>query len=121
MWKLEGYVLCIILTIIILCIGIFLYFNIKSYDNIILYVCIVVGVILILWLLIPMAGAWTNKKRWNVYKTQIDSYINNGFTHNAAIDKIQDLYKTNIQANAMENGALYIGTALRSLNFNRKN
>jgi len=47
------------------------------------------------------------------------SYELNGFTKKEALDKIQNIYKTEIQANAIESSGLFISNALYAMRNNK--
>lgn len=51
-------------------------------------------------------------RNWMVYDEQIKSYINKGFTKELAIQKVQELYQTNMQASATSGVGLDIAAAL---------
>ena len=119
--KIEGYVVCGVLTLIF--IGVFIYFvyrnnktNALQWNTLVLYIASFLLVLLILWLAIPALSGWMNKSSYRVYKAQSNSFIGNGFSKEQAIEKMQDLYKTNVQADAIQNGSFMIANALRFSN-----
>ena len=123
--KIEGYVCCVFLTFII--VGVFIYLSYlhiksqtKTLNTLILYVVSLLFILLILWIAIPSLSGWMNRASFRVYKAQTESFIGNGFSKEQAVDKIQDLYKSKVQANAIENGSFMIANALRFSNMGNK-
>lgn len=116
--KLEGYIFCGFITLIF--IGGFVYFYTisknKTFNSFILYASLLLLTLLIIWYAIPAFMGWINKSRFRIYKAEMDGFIGKGLDKEQALDKIQDLYKTKIQANAIENGSLMISNALRFSN-----
>ena len=72
--------------------------------------------LLLLWVVIPRVTSWLGKINWKVYNEQLDSYIRNGSTKDQAIDKIQSLYQSRIQADAIVDGSLIMANAFRYQN-----
>ena len=116
--KLEGYIFCGFITLIL--IGGFIYFYAisknKTFNSFILYASSLLLTLLIIWYAIPAFMGWTNKSRFRIYKAETDGFIGKGLNKEQALDKIQDLYKSRIQANAIENGSFMISNALRFSN-----
>jgi len=112
--KISGYFWAGVLTILVLCVGIWIYVKIKdmSLTKKILYWASIVGIILLLWFVNPSVLAWMNGKKWLVYFEQIKSYMNNGMTREESVKKLQELYQTTMQANATSNAGIDIATAL---------
>jgi hypothetical protein len=117
--KLEGYVICGFITLIIIALFIFLYikFGKKTFNYTILYIGILLLLLLIIWLAIPALSGWMNKASFRIYKAETDGFMNKGLNKEQALDKIQDLYKSKIQANAIETGSFMISSALKLSNF----
>jgi hypothetical protein len=110
--KLEGYVASFFIILILIgAIGYF-YFTGKLGEN---YKMLgVIGIIVVLLaMVVPMFTSWLKKVNWRIYNEQVGSYINNGSTREQAIGKMQELYQTRIQANAITNGSFIMANAMR--------
>lgn len=110
--KLEGYVASFFIILILIgAIGYF-YFTGKLGEN---YKMLgVIGIIVVLLaMVVPMFTSWLKKVNWRVYNEQVGSYMNNGSTREQAIGKMQELYQTRIQANAITNGSFIMANAMR--------
>ena len=57
--------------------------------------------ILAVWVLIPMISKFLSTNRWESYQSQISQYMSQGLSRQDALSKIQSLYQTQMQANAM--------------------
>lgn len=113
--KIEGYVLAFILTILILIVcGVIYYFYMRKvdYKYKLLFIVSVGVILLLLWFGFPVLNGWLDGRKWMGYNEQIGSYIKQGFTRDQAIKKLQELYQTNIQANAINNAGYAIGNSL---------
>lgn len=110
--KLEGYIASFFIILILIgAIGYF-YFTGKLGEN---YKMLgVIGIIVVLLaMVVPMFTSWLKKVNWRIYNEQVGSYINNGSTREQAIGKMQELYQTRIQANAITNGSFIMANAMR--------
>ena len=119
--RINGYVVAGILTIIIvgISIALFIKYNNKTSTEIVLYLMALLFILLIIWWGVPKFSGWMNKNNFRVYQAQNDSFITKGFSKEQAIDKIQDLYKTNVQSNAILDGSLIIANGFRFANWNK--
>lgn len=113
----RGYVIALIVSIALLILGIFVYYKWRddmTTNKILLIVGIVIVGIILSWLLIPMLMKWSTQVNWRSYNAQINAYESKGMNTKEAIDKLQDLYQTNIQADAINRGSYLIASSLAS-------
>ena len=61
--------------------------------------------LVIVWVAIPSASAWLNARTWSGYNAQIEAYVSGGMPRAEALNRVQSLYQTNIQTNALNNVA----------------
>ncbi|XWV26877.1 putative orfan [Tupanvirus soda lake] len=131
--RLTGYFSSIILSIIVIVVAVILYFifndtlntndisNTHNKNRIWKYILITLGILIVIWLGLPALIAWFNKVRWRGYNAQVDLYIKKGYDIKEAINKTQDLYQTQIQANAITDAAATIASAYTASNTGNNN
>lgn len=81
----------------------------------------VTGALLIIglsWYYLPGLSRWFYLRSWQGYDAQIQSYMTNGLSRQDAINKVQDIYQTQIQANAIESAGRNISRSMRSRGYN---
>ena len=72
--------------------------------------------ILVLWMAVPAISAWLRAVSWRGYNAQKDYYYKGGMNPKEAIQQLQQLEQTHIQAGAIENAGRTIGHSItRSL------
>lgn len=108
----EGYVVSFIITLILVAIGIYIFY--ANINNKKMWLAIICIIIVFMWIVIPWLNAWLNKRHWLGYDEQIKSYQKSGISRDEAIKKLQDLYQTNIQASAINQSGFMIASALLS-------
>lgn len=113
--KISGYMWAIFLTILIGIIGVYIYytnvldiFNGKNKKRKYIFFIIIGALLALIWGIFPYLNGFMRGQSWLVYDGQINSYMNNGMTRDIAIQKVQELYQTHVQSNAISN----IATAL---------
>ncbi|XWV25542.1 putative ORFan [Tupanvirus deep ocean] len=125
--RLTGYFISIILSIIVIVIAVILYFifnettDTQQTNRIWKYILITLGILIVIWLAFPILISWLNKVRWRGYNAQVKSYIKKGYDIKEAINRTQDLYQTQIQANAITDAAATIASAYSTTNIKNKN
>lgn len=127
--RLNGYIISSIISIILIITIIILLTKMKKkeneknkkYSNRRKYVLIGIGICILIvvlaWLFIPMLSSWIDRRRWQGYQYQIEALMKNGYTRQKAMSKIQSLYQTNEQANALRDGASDIANSIRSYKY----
>jgi len=112
--KINAYIISLIVSIIVIVISVLLYKTKKRHyinktyrKNVRLakYVFATIGIVILIWILIPLVLSLASKNRWRKDNAQINSYIKNGYDKKEAIGKMQDIYQSQIQANAITNAA----------------
>lgn len=108
----SGYILATILTLMIIVFIISLLFKKPSdpsdpeqvkKNQTIKMVGGIIGVLLILlaWIFVPRFTSFTSVNSWETYQNQISQYMKEGLSRQGAINKLQSLYQTQEQANAI--------------------
>lgn len=115
--RIYGYITCFIMTIFVLVIVTYLYFQYPySWNMFLTYSLICIITLFLIWLIIPAIAAWMNVISWKGYNAQKDYYMQTGFDKKEALNQLQSLEQTKMQANAITNAGNTIGYSItRSL------
>lgn len=109
--QISGYVGAAIITAIVLIVwGVWLATRGQGALTSVFSLNIALGVGMLFWLL-PMASAWISTRHWLGYVEQIRSLRKKGQSHKEAVQNVQSLYQTDVQANAIS--SLGIGLSAR--------
>jgi hypothetical protein len=110
--RLTGYIIASVIIIIVIIAAIYFYMlQDHSMSRMLIYIVVVSISSLIIWLTIPFISAWLRAVSWRGYNSQKEFYIKGGMNGKDAIQQLQQLEQTYIQADAIRTAGQTIGNS----------